>query len=160
MPAEKSRPFIRGMADSTTTIYYASEGTPLPCGCSCLFARVLDVEGREIDRVSVAHPRDGILLRYVPVDGGLTTRDEHRAFELHCMRHPDTVVRSALPRGRTTVTNNEGREVGALHPVATSLDGLLYDEHAEPSRVQEGVGRLHLGWYGWDADGREAEAAQ
>ncbi|MBZ4371470.1 hypothetical protein [Corallococcus sp. AS-1-6] len=147
------------MIDQFAT-YYASVGTPLPCGCSCILARVLDAEGREIDRVAVAHPRDGILLRHVLVDGALTERDEHRAFELHCTRHPDVVVRSAQPRGRMTLTDQEGREVGALYPVASFLDGLLFNDHVEPERKQEGIGRLHLGWYGWDADGREAEAAR
>ncbi|MFP2897557.1 hypothetical protein [Corallococcus sp. 4LFB] len=147
------------MLDSFAT-YYASLGTPLPCGCSCLVARVLDAQGQEIARVSVAHPRDGILLRHVLVDGELAERDEHRYFELHCMRHPGTVVRSAQPRGRMTVTDHEGREVGALYPVASFLDGLLVNDHVEPERAQEGIGRLHLGWYGWDADGREAESAR
>lgn len=110
-PDVSAAPLLRGMTDQFAT-YYANEGTPLPCGCSCLFARVLDADGQEIDRVSVAHPREGILLRYALVDGELTTRDEHRAFELHCMRHPDTVVRSAQPRGLMTLTDQEGREVG------------------------------------------------
>ncbi|WP_375758751.1 hypothetical protein [Corallococcus exercitus] len=52
-------------------------------------------------------------------------RAEHWAFELRCMRHPDMVARSVQPRGRMTVTDHEGREVGALYPIAIILDGLL-----------------------------------
>ncbi|MBN9687134.1 MULTISPECIES: hypothetical protein [unclassified Corallococcus] len=62
--------------------------------------------------------------------------------------------------GRMTVTDYEGREVGALEPVAPWLDGLLYDSGIPQERVQEAVGRLHLGWFGWDSDGRDAESAR
>ncbi|MBN8466180.1 hypothetical protein JYJ95_06630 [Corallococcus exiguus] len=62
--------------------------------------------------------------------------------------------------GGMTVTDHEGRAVGVLHPVAPFLDGFLYDSSTDPARVDEAVGRLHLGWYGWDADGRDAEPVQ
>jgi hypothetical protein len=62
--------------------------------------------------------------------------------------------------GRMTVTDHEGREVGALEPVTPYLDGLLYDSSIPQPRVQEAVGRQRLGWYGWDADGRDAEPAR
>ncbi|NBD09259.1 hypothetical protein [Corallococcus silvisoli] len=62
--------------------------------------------------------------------------------------------------GRMTVTDHEGCEVGTLMPVAPWLDGLLYDSRIPRPRVDEAVGRLHLGWYGWDADGRDAEPAR
>ncbi|MBE4747766.1 hypothetical protein G4177_06180 [Corallococcus sp. ZKHCc1 1396] len=53
------------------------------------------------------------------------------------------------------VTDHEGREVGFLEPLVPGFFGMRYDDELPERSIQDAVGRVHLGWYGWDADGRE-----